>query len=95
MILRFRSQLGMGEKAEVAESIVNGDDDHAVRCQIVTIVYGYSARAFNMAAAMEKQIHGQGLRGRRTRRPYVEREAILAHIILDHERFGPWQSLSS
>ena len=83
---RLSRQGGVGQEAQRAQPVVDGDYHHTLLRQLGPVVDGHGARPRLEAAAMDPEHHGQGGRSiilslhRRRGRPHVQIEAILAGL---------------
>src|SRR5215204_3252827 len=75
---RFLRQLGVREEPERAEPVVEGDDDRALRGEILAVVPLQAAGAAGEPAAVDPQHHRTPIALTIGAGPDVEREAVLA-----------------
>ena len=78
--LGFFVKRWMAEKAQHAEAVVEGDSHYVALGERRSIVDLHPRCAGLEGAAMQPDHHGQSCAVRVRGRPYVEREAVLAHI---------------
>jgi hypothetical protein len=79
----------VGEEAEAAQPIVEGDHHHPLTGQGRAVVEGRRARAVDEAAAVDPHHHRRSRGGLQVRREDVEAEAVLAHGQGAHAIVGP------
>src|SRR5579872_5528555 len=69
----------MRQKAEQPDTIIEGDDHHALSGELLALIGRVIAAAALKAAAMNPDQHRQPRAGRGVGRPHIQIEAILAH----------------
>ncbi len=80
---RFLRQLRVREKPEHAEAVVGRDHDDALAREPFAVLPRLGGRAGLKPAAMNPEHHGQFLARLGRRRPDVEVEAVLAHLVAE------------